>query len=195
MNDYEVAVLRILVKNRSGMKTSQIIDGFPDNSKDDVTLAISNLRELGFVFVDANSDYLVLNNAMKRDALNAVNPESTQKSDKPSRDKKELLWLPIAMAFIGLSVLTGTVIAFGSAPGGQQSFQPDTGPVLVKGLPVTGPQGFGFQMAGPIGSGQGLVIAYSSGDRLFITECNEPIDCNIPLIKSYPNPTLANIQQ
>lgn len=197
MNDYEVAVLRILVKNRLGMKKSQIIDGFPDNSKDNVTQAISNLQNLGFVFVDANSGYLVLNRMMKRNALNVVNPESTQDSDKSNRDKKkELVWLPIAMTFVGLSVFTGTVIAFGSSfmPEGSQLVQTNTGAVLVKGdLAETGPQYPSFQMASPLVIGQGVGIMYSpSGDQLIIAECSEPIDCAIPLTESYPVPTLTN---
>ena len=49
MNQYEIAILRILLKSASMLKVSQIVNGFPDDLQEEARLAISNLVGLGYL--------------------------------------------------------------------------------------------------------------------------------------------------
>jgi len=76
MLSYEIAVLRILLKKRSTVEVSSLVDGFPDNSEANVLEAISNLYSLGYIAV---SDSLFprsvsLNKSMRLEALRIVDP-------------------------------------------------------------------------------------------------------------------------
>lgn len=76
LNDYEIAILRILVKRGDMMKVQEVIDGFPDNSKDDVALAISKLIAEGYVSqteVLPNS-FLAVKKEKRKEVLRLVSP-------------------------------------------------------------------------------------------------------------------------
>jgi hypothetical protein len=72
---YEIAVLRILVKKHNPMKVSNLVNGFPDNSEDNVLQAVSNLHFLGYVSVyDSFPQHISLTKDMKKEVLKIVNP-------------------------------------------------------------------------------------------------------------------------
>ena len=87
MLSYEIAVLRILLKKRSAVEVSSLVNGFPDNSEANVLDAISNLYSLGYI---RTSDSLFprsvsLNKSMRLEALRIVDP-SLVKEQQSSRD-------------------------------------------------------------------------------------------------------------
>jgi len=87
MLSYEIAVLRILLKKRSAVEVSSLVDGFPDNSEANVLEAVSNLYSLGYITV---SDSLFprsvsLNKSMRLEALRIVDP-SRVKEQQSLRD-------------------------------------------------------------------------------------------------------------
>ena len=68
MNIYEIAVLRILVKKLRPMKMSNLVNGFPDNSGDNVLQTISNLHFLGYISVyDAPVHYISLSKDTRKE--------------------------------------------------------------------------------------------------------------------------------
>jgi hypothetical protein len=72
---YEIAVLRILVKKHSPMKVSNLVNGFPDNSEDNVLQAVSNLHFLGYISVyDSLPQHISLTKDMRKEVLRIVNP-------------------------------------------------------------------------------------------------------------------------
>src|SRR5215831_1972217 len=87
MLSYEIAVLRILLKKRSSVEISSLVNGFPDNSEANVLDAISNLYSLGYIRA---SDSLFprsvsLNKSMRLEALRIVYP-SLVKEQQALRD-------------------------------------------------------------------------------------------------------------
>jgi len=87
MLSYEIAVLRILLKKRSAVEISSLVNGFPDNSEANVLDAISNLYSLGYIRA---SDSLFprsvsLNKSMRLEALRIVDP-SLVKEQQALRD-------------------------------------------------------------------------------------------------------------
>jgi len=72
---YEIAVLRILVKKHNPMKVSNLVNGFPDNSEDNVLQAVSNLHFLGYISVyDSLPQHISLTKDMRKEVLKIVNP-------------------------------------------------------------------------------------------------------------------------
>jgi hypothetical protein len=72
---YEIAVLRILVKKHNPMKVSNLVNGFPDNSEDNVLQAVSNLHFLGYISVyDSFPQHISLTKDMRKEVLKIVNP-------------------------------------------------------------------------------------------------------------------------
>ena len=75
MDIYEIAVLRILVKKHNPMKVSNLVNGFPDNSEDNVLQAVSNLHFLGYISVyDSLPQHISLTKDMRKEVLKIVNP-------------------------------------------------------------------------------------------------------------------------
>jgi hypothetical protein len=76
VNTYEIAILRILVKQHHPIKISTLVDGFPDHSDDNVLQAVSNLHFLGYVSVSEfhSSKYICLCKDMTKEVLKIVNP-------------------------------------------------------------------------------------------------------------------------
>ncbi len=68
VNIYEIAVLRILVKKHHLMKVSNLVNGFPDNSGDNVLQAISKLHFLGYISVyDTPVQYISLSKDTRKE--------------------------------------------------------------------------------------------------------------------------------
>jgi hypothetical protein len=81
VNAYEIAVLRILVKNHHPMRVSNLVKGFPDNSEDNVLQAISRLHFLGYVSVyDTPVQSISLSRYTKKEVLKIVIPDLNEES-------------------------------------------------------------------------------------------------------------------
>jgi hypothetical protein len=81
VNVYEIAVLRILVKKQHPMKVSNLVNGFPDDSGDNVLQAVSNLHFLGYVLVyDTPVQYISLCKDTRKEVLKIVNPNLDEES-------------------------------------------------------------------------------------------------------------------
>jgi len=81
VNAYEIAVLRILVKNHHPMKVSNLVKGFPDNSEDNVLQAISKLHFLGYVSIyDTPVQSISLSRDTKKEVLKIVIPNLNEES-------------------------------------------------------------------------------------------------------------------
>jgi hypothetical protein len=81
VNIYEIAVLRILVKKHHPMKVSNLVNGFPDNSGDNVLQAISKLHFLGYISVyDTPVQYISLSKDTRKEVLKIVNPDLNEES-------------------------------------------------------------------------------------------------------------------
>lgn len=75
MDIYEIAVLRILVKKHHPMKVSNLVNGFPDNSGDNVLQAVSNLHFLGYISVyDSLPHYISLSKDMRKEYYKLLIP-------------------------------------------------------------------------------------------------------------------------
>jgi hypothetical protein len=81
VNTYEIAVLRILVKNHHPMKVSNLVKGFPDNSEDNVLHAISKLHFLGYVSIyDTPVQSISLSRDAKKEVLKIVIPNLNEET-------------------------------------------------------------------------------------------------------------------
>jgi len=75
VDNYEIAILRILVKMHHPMKVSNLVDGFPDDSEDYVLQAVSNLQFLGYVSIYGSlREFISLNKNVKKEVLRIVDP-------------------------------------------------------------------------------------------------------------------------
>jgi hypothetical protein len=87
---YEIAVLRILVKKHHPMKVSNLVNGFPDNSGDNVLQAVSNLHFLGYISVyDSLPHYISLSKDMRKEVLQIVNPNLNKDSQTKQYSSNE----------------------------------------------------------------------------------------------------------
>ena len=77
MNTFEVAVLRILIKRQQPMKLSALVNGFPDDSEDDVLSAVSSLKLQGYLVLDdyQPNGYVLLNKARRKEILQIVDSD------------------------------------------------------------------------------------------------------------------------
>ena len=81
MDIYEIAVLRILVKKHIPIKVSNLINGFPDNSENNVLQAVSNLHFLGYIAVyDSLPQHISLTKEMRKEVLKIVTPDLNEAS-------------------------------------------------------------------------------------------------------------------
>ena len=77
MNKTEKSVLRKVLKHNHAMGKQDLVNGFPDDKKTDVSKAISHLQELGYFTMDLITDNCIISipEFMVPDALKIVNPE------------------------------------------------------------------------------------------------------------------------
>lgn len=81
MDIYEIAVLRILVKKHNPIKVSNLINGFPNNSENNVLQAVSNLHFLGYISVyDSLPQHISLTKDMRKEVLRIVTPNLNKSS-------------------------------------------------------------------------------------------------------------------
>lgn len=87
MDSYKTAVLRILVKRQENpIEISNLINGFPNYFKDEVSSAVFHLHTLGYVSIydsPAGNKYVYLNSQMKREVLRLINPEFDSLNQRP----------------------------------------------------------------------------------------------------------------
>jgi hypothetical protein len=74
VNTFEVAVLRVLVKRQQPMKLSALVNGFPDDSEDNVLSAVSSLKLQGYLMLDdyQPNGYVSINKARRKEILQVV---------------------------------------------------------------------------------------------------------------------------
>jgi hypothetical protein len=78
VNTFEVAVLRILIKRQQQpMKLSALVNGFPDDSEDNVLSAVSSLKLQGYLVLDdyQPNGYVLLNKARRKEILQIVDSD------------------------------------------------------------------------------------------------------------------------
>lgn len=136
MLSYEIAVLRILLKKRSAVEVSSLVDGFPDNSEDNVLKAISNLHSLGYIGVSDSifPRSISLNKSRRHEALRivdpslikerfssrdclgkeSVNPETSSISNAYNEKSKNTKQLFITKAFALIFIVLGSLLVAGN---------------------------------------------------------------------------------
>ncbi len=96
LDSFEIATLRILVKrNQFPITIRGLIEGFPDGSEQNVVSAISNLRDLNYVFIvpgdPREEENIVYNFEKKSEILKIIDPLQEIKiengSDKTQANK------------------------------------------------------------------------------------------------------------
>lgn len=77
MNTFEVAVLRVLIKRQQPLKLSALVNGFPDDSEDDVLSAVSTLKLQGYLVLDdyQPNGYVSINKARRKEILQIVDSD------------------------------------------------------------------------------------------------------------------------
>ena len=77
MNTFEVAVLRVLIKRQQPLKLSALVNGFPDDSEDNVLSAVSTLKLQGYLVVDdyQPNGYVSINKARRKEILQIVDSD------------------------------------------------------------------------------------------------------------------------
>ncbi|HET7147221.1 MAG TPA: hypothetical protein VFI73_01870 [Candidatus Nitrosopolaris sp.] len=84
--------MRILVKKHHPINLANLINGFPDNSGDNVLQAVSNLHFLGYISVyDSLRHYISLSKDRRKEVLQIVNPnlnKDPQKTERYSSNEK-----------------------------------------------------------------------------------------------------------
>jgi hypothetical protein len=76
VNNFEIAVMRILIKRHKPVSISYIIEGFPDDSEDFVLEAIGNLFKSGYILYPylEKKDHITYKNEKKREILKILDP-------------------------------------------------------------------------------------------------------------------------
>jgi hypothetical protein len=92
LNSFEIAILRILVKrNQFPITIHGLIEGFPDGSENNVVSAISNLRDLNYVFImpgdPKEEENIVYNLEKKNEILKIIDPLQEIKIENGSGEK------------------------------------------------------------------------------------------------------------
>ena len=89
MNKYEIAILRILLKNQSAIQKRSLVNGFPNVCRNKVLAAITKLQDLDYIHLNfITSGYVyVLNKTMKEDAKRLVSRDyAAQRVETPRED-------------------------------------------------------------------------------------------------------------
>ncbi len=131
MNQYELAVLRILLKSPGPISKSKVVDGFPDDSSDYVLSAISDLKLANLITsrrgVSGNDEALELVKERKKDILTLFRlhevDATTSATTAPSEDSRgsssagpsgrkgaRMMWITTALMILG--ALTSVYVAY-----------------------------------------------------------------------------------
>jgi hypothetical protein len=91
MNNFELAVLRVLIKRQQPMKLSILVSGFPDDSEDNVLSAISSLKLQGYlVFNDYQpNEYISINRERRKEILQILDSDIQVHKLQSLPDKEE----------------------------------------------------------------------------------------------------------
>jgi hypothetical protein len=110
MNQYELAILRILLKSSAPLSKSKVINGFPDDSSDFVLSAISDLKQENFIVANyegSSNETLELAKERKKDVLALIRsePENTNNNSrnnrKPDGKSKGIKWMTATLVIVG----------------------------------------------------------------------------------------------
>ena len=76
MNNFEIAVMRILIKRHKPVSISYITEGFPDDSEDFVLEAIGNLFKSGYILYPylEKKDHITYNNEKRKEIVKILDP-------------------------------------------------------------------------------------------------------------------------
>jgi hypothetical protein len=118
MNQYELAVLRVLLKSATPLSKSKVVNGFPDNSSDFVLSAISDLKQANFIVSrNGGDEILELIKERKKDVLALINSKvledvsSNTKSDNNNSSKgRGTMWITATLVIVG--ALTSVYMAY-----------------------------------------------------------------------------------
>jgi hypothetical protein len=90
MDSYKTAILRILVKRQENpIEISNLISGFPNYFKDEVSSAVFHLQTLGYVSIyhsPEGNNYVYLNMRMRREVLSLIGAEIDARNQHPHCD-------------------------------------------------------------------------------------------------------------
>jgi hypothetical protein len=97
VNDFEIAILRMLIKMQKPVSIPYLVEGFPNNSEDFVLWAIDTLLKSGFIsYLDNQERNCIMYNKQKRkeilkiiDPLPDLGTERGQFYSIPERELKE----------------------------------------------------------------------------------------------------------
>jgi hypothetical protein len=110
MNQYELAVLRVLLKSATPLSKSKVVNGFPDNSSDFVLSAISDLKQANFIVCrdegSGGDEILELIKERKKDVLALINPKVLEddhntKPDSNSSKGRGTMWITATLVIVG----------------------------------------------------------------------------------------------
>jgi hypothetical protein len=145
VNTFEVAVLRVLVKRQQPLTLSALVNGFPDDSEDNVLSAISSLKLQGYLVLEdyQPNGYVSINKARRKEILQIVDSDihshkleashtkESYYSSIPSKEKKSfgqiITGYSISQAIKAIAIssllIFGVAIAVGSS---MPTTSPDT---------------------------------------------------------------------
>ena len=84
MNNFEIAILRILVKMQKPVSIPYLVQGFPNNSEDFVLWAVGNLFKSGFIlYPDSEKrNCIIYNKQKRREILKIIDPLPALEAEK-----------------------------------------------------------------------------------------------------------------
>lgn len=76
MNNFEIAILRMLIKMQKPVSISYLVQGFPNNSEDFVLWAVGNLLKSGFVLYPNSEkrNCIIYNKQKRKEILKIIDP-------------------------------------------------------------------------------------------------------------------------
>lgn len=84
MNNFEIAILRILVKMQKPVSIPYLVQGFPTNSEDFVLWAVRNLFKSGFILYPDNEkrNSIIYNKQKRKEILKIIDPLPALEAEK-----------------------------------------------------------------------------------------------------------------
>jgi hypothetical protein len=84
VNNFEIAILRILVKMQKPVSIPYLVHGFPNNSEDFVLWAVGNLFKSGFILYPDNErrNCIIYNKQKRKEILKIIDPLPALEAEK-----------------------------------------------------------------------------------------------------------------
>lgn len=128
MNQYELAILRVLLKSSTPVRKSKVIDGFPDDSIDFVLSAISDLKQANFIVAaheGSSDETLELAKEKRKEVLTLVRPQETEDSKPRDSKAQGAMWMTATLVIVGAlaSVYVGYAAGVNDRIASQQPIQ------------------------------------------------------------------------